>query len=843
MMRVLGKYSWQGVVLAVLLVSFIGIAAQAQSSQDIVARIQVLQSQANKLIELDQWEAAIPVLHEALQLSRTIEDQSEEASVLGLLGESYRQAELLETALTYYEKARATYAALGMASSSEMAVVLLGRAKTQASLGDLAEAIYSVREAKQLFKDQDQPREEAAAWQELGQIFFSLGRYEDAYQSFHKALKLYQVSGGRIDTIAIYQDIGQVSVQMGKYEDALNSFHAALSIAQEIAYTDAIAKAYVHISSVYSALGRYDDALNTLSQAESLYEHQEAWLELANIQLQYAELPSGQYDQALKHYRKSVEYLKMVLSSLNEISPIEGTRYSRPVTRVQVLSRIGLCLGMSEQQNEAVRAYQQAASVIETVPWLNNDETEALYQRLILLQVHLGRGADALVSAERWRSLGLRYLLYPSDVSLALPVGLNVGITDRIVWPSSIDEAIASAQASLKPNEAVIEYMVTNAGIYLWVITNETISNPVFIEYAPEQLMNDVITLRNSLESDPPDRISMTELLTSFYDKLVKPGLDKLTGKKIDTLVFIPSGPLWYLPFAAVEMSDHKESSGIGTRYPYLVERYALAYLPSLASLPALMAAGTNEEGTFIEFSNLPMRYPSLDRAIARFAQYLTGDEQHVSTYAGDDATESQLRIESSNARFLMLLCRTEVNVNVPLQSDILLTEDEENDGHLHAWEVLGLDLTRTELVILPVVDPLLPYIQQSQDTLYNPEPWQGGGYAVDHGNPKIQVASFQQVSEEMQIEPELLKQLIAGEDATIWPLTFLSAGARGVLQTLWLASPVVLERLLVPAGDYYKSGDTWAQALAKAQRDLIKDTTFNNPWLWAPYQLIGRWR
>ncbi len=843
MMKALTKHSWQGVVLAVLLVSFIGIAAQAQSSQDIVARIQVLQSQANRLMELDQWEAAIPVLHEALQLSRTIEDQSEEARVLGLLGECYRQAELLESALSYYEKATATYAALGMASSSEMTVVLFGTAKTHASLGHLAEAIDSVQEAQQIFKDQDQPREEAAAWHELGQIFFSLGLYEDAYQSLHKALKLYQVYGGRIDTIAIYQDMGQVSVQMGKYEDALNSFHAALSIAREIAYTDAIARAYVQISSVYSALGRYDDALNTLSQAESLYEHQEAWLELANIQLQYAELPSGQYDQALEHYCKAVAYLKMVLSNLNEISPIDGTRYSRPVTRVHVLSRIGLYLGTLKQRDDAVKAYEQAAGVIETVPWLNNDETEGLYQRLILLQTNLGRGADALVSAERWRSLELRYLLYPSDVSLALPVGLNVGITDRIVSPPSIDEAIASAQASLKPNEAVIEYMVTNAGIYLWMITNGTISNSIFIEYPRERLMNDVITLRESLESDPPDRIIQYEFLRSFYDKLVRPGLDELPDG-VDTLIIVPSGPLWYLPFSALIVTDQELPTALGgTRYPYLVERYALAYLPSLASLPALMAAGTNEEGTFIEFSNLPMRYLSLEDSIAALAQYLTGDEQHVPTYAGDDATESQLKIESSNARFLMLLCRTDVNANVPLQSDILFAEDEENDGHLHAWEVLGLDLTGTELVVLPVVDPLLPYIQQSQDTLYNPEPWQGGGYAVDHGNPEIQVASFQEVSEGMQIEPELLKQLIAGEDATIWPLTFLSAGAKGVLQTLWLANPVALERLLVPAGDYYKSGDTWANALAKAQRDLIKGATFSNPWFWAPYQLIGRWR
>ena len=43
--------------------------------------------------------------------------------------------------------------------------------------------------------------------------------------------------------------------------------------------------------------------------------------------------------------------------------------------------------------------------------------------------------------------------------------------------------------------------------------------------------------------------------------------------------------------------------------------------------------------------------------------------------------------------------------------------------------------------------------------------------------------------------------------------------------------------------GDSHKEGNTWVQILTKAQRDLIKGDTFKNPWFWAQYQLIGRWR
>jgi|AntAceMinimDraft_16_1070373.scaffolds.fasta_scaffold15106_3 tetratricopeptide (TPR) repeat protein len=834
MMKVLDKHSWQGAVLVILLVSFIGVAAQSQSSQDTAATIQVLQSQADTLMAVDQWEGAIPILHEALQLSRTIENQEEEARVLSLLGECYRQAQVLDRALTYYEQARAAYVALDMASSSEMAAVLFSLGETNASLGDLAEAFDVMYKAQQIFKDQ--PREEAQVVHEIGRVFVSLGRYEDALASYQQALGLYQVHGGPVDTIVIYQDMGRLLVQLGEYEEALNHFYKALSIAQEIAYTNAIAETYVEISGVYFALGSCEDALNALGQAEVLYKGIGSWLELANIQLQYGEVESvsGSYQQVMDHYRKAVEYLKMALSRLDGISPVEVMRYSRPVARLQILLRIGLCLETLEEWDDTVQIYQHAVEVIEAMPWLTSDEANGVYQRLISLLVRLGRGADALIYSERWRARVLRDLLHQDGLSLEQ-------YAPGLMEPLSVERDIREACALLLPNEAVLEYMVTDTGVYLWVITKEGIGDPLLIPYPEEQLIEDMITLRQAIEDLHPDPIATISALASFYEQLVQPALVQLSDT-VDTLILIPDGPLWYLPFAALIDQEEVLSWGLGTRYPYLVEQYTVAYLPSLASLPTLMAAGTDEEGSFVQFSKLPMRYPGLESSIAELAQCLTADEQHVSTYVGEDATESRLKAECSDARFLMLLCPVQTNIHIPLQSEILLAEDEENDGHLHAWEILGLDLAGTELVVLPVVETLLPYLQRLQDTMFNPEPWGELCYVGSPGNLGIQVASSQQVSGEV-IRPEFLKKLVTGEDVTIWPLTFLSAGAKAVLQTLWLANPVALEKLLVAVGYYHEDGDTWAQSLRAAQLDLITDDVFKSSWLWAPYQLIGRWR
>lgn len=56
-----------------------------------------------------------------------------------------------------------------------------------------------------------------------------------------------------------------------------------------------------------------------------------------------------------------------------------------------------------------------------------------------------------------------------------------------------------------------------------------------------------------------------------LYDWLIRPLEDELSAAKIDTLVFVPYGPLLTIPMAALEDGAH-----------FLIERYAVAVIPSL---------------------------------------------------------------------------------------------------------------------------------------------------------------------------------------------------------------------------------------------------------------------
>jgi CHAT domain-containing protein/Flp pilus assembly protein TadD/TolB-like protein len=404
---------------------------------------------------------------------------------------------------------------------------------------------------------------------------------------------------------------------------------------------------------------------------------------------------------------------------------------------------------------------------------------------------------------------------------------------------------IAEALTFLEPNEAVLEYMVTEKGVYLWLIRASEqegphkIGEPIFVPYPSEQLMSDVIALRQAIEDQNPDTIAVSALLTSFYMQLVQPGLAHL-GDEVDTLILIPSGPLWYLPFSALRMSDQgvRDKDSLVPRHPYLVEKFTLAYLPSLAILPLIEREEISAGVSLLALADpklppgredLP-RYANLEEACRAFARCLVGEEKGV--YAGEAAQEERAYREAVGRQVVVYACHGEFDPYVPLQSKLLLApmlesgNEEGNsrlaDGDYHAWETFLTDHKGVKLVILAACETLLPAFRQLQGTM-----------AVLSGQER----------EEIELTLGQLKQIITGDELVGLARAFLSSGAEAVLGTLWQANPTAIEKLLVSMCKHHNQGDTWAQALTNAQRELITNAAFKSPWFWAPYQLIGRWR
>ena len=88
------------------------------------------------------------------------------------------------------------------------------------------------------------------------------------------------------------------------------------------------------------------------------------------------------------------------------------------------------------------------------------------------------------------------------------------------------------------------------------------------------------------------------------------------------------------------------------------------------------------------------------------------------------------------------------------------------------------------------------------------------------------------------------LSEMHAGDEVVGLTRSLLWAGVRSVVGTLWEVHGEAAELL---ATEFYRmlreSHTSKAEALARAQRAVMRNVKFQDPYFWAPYYLVGNWR
>lgn len=172
--------------------------------------------------------------------------------------------------------------------------------------------------------------------------------------------------------------------------------------------------------------------------------------------------------------------------------------------------------------------------------------------------------------------------------------------------PKALD--IAAVQKLLNPDEAMIVILVSDDASYTWAVTREGSTWSRSEAMKQEALAAKVNLLRASMEVDgargsgrqPPPRAGVEaaapqgkafdrKLAYEIYKELIAPVEGVLKGKQV--LLTNVSGPLTSLPLAllvteAPQGSD-TDPAAVATS-PWLIDKYALAELPSVSALRSL---------------------------------------------------------------------------------------------------------------------------------------------------------------------------------------------------------------------------------------------------------------
>ena len=188
--------------------------------------------------------------------------------------------------------------------------------------------------------------------------------------------------------------------------------------------------------------------------------------------------------------------------------------------------------------------------------------------------------------------------------------------------------------------------------------------------------------------------------LIGMYSRLISPVQDALGG--IRQLYVVPHGPLHHLPFQAL-INPVNMDTGTGKhmlRPRYLIEDYAIAYLPSASVLAFAQKKNLARASSAMIvgdplYADPKYRRRPLDGALVEadtVAHYL--DESLV--LKREAAEERVVKSVMSTRDLLHFATHGELNKEDPLQSRILLaaaSPDSANNGDLTVAKIFNLDL------------------------------------------------------------------------------------------------------------------------------------------------------
>lgn len=762
-------------------------------------------------------EEAAAAYNKSLALLKGRRDATGEATALNNLGLIYVSRGDLERALNYFERALTLAKSgddpkLAAYATNNIGTVYYRR-------GEPLKALRHFEDALAIARHNSDKRLKAAVLSSMADAYFLINSREYALNLLKEnAATFKEIEEPAYESEALIS-LADVYATLGRYRDALDVLSPVLESRRRA--EDPGRQGYVlrEIGAVYALMGDRGKAL--AHYAEALSKLEAAGDEVGKVEL-YAAM--GALSASSADYQKAEELLAKGLA----LARTGGLRQSESM----ILTALGSSREKQGLTAQAESFYDQAIAVseslrssarIEELKVGVGDIVAAVLSPAILLKVKLGKWTEAFALAERARAR--TFLDQMNNVHIDIQKGgdpelanqeqslrFEMGaleeklIKERRENPQS--EAAALMAASLKEKEDT----------YTTVLLRLKASNPKYAElhsYLPRQLdetkrllgpkttmVSYFVTADKTLafvissnsfqavdipvkETDfraaiewfrgfPSLRDPQPESLKQLHDWLIAPIRHFI---KTDELVIVPHGILHYVPFAALTDGNH-----------YFGNKHAISLLPSASILQSIRRrVGPSGSRVLAVSQSLAEGQPALryvDKEAADVARLY-----HTQPLPTGRSTKAEFMKRAPAHHTVHIAAHAELNTNSPLFSRILLSPDGDDSGAIEVRQVFGMDLARTNLVVLSACQTQLG--AQSK-----------------------------------------------GDDVVGLNRAFMYAGASSVIASLWTVDDEATSLLMKVFYGQLKRGVSKAAALQAAQAATRKK--YPHPYYWAAFVLTG---
>ncbi len=490
-------------------------------------------------------------------------------------------------------------------------------------------------------------------------------------------------------------------------------------------------------------------------------------------------LAQGRVDEALAYFETAVR------GSQAERDPYELIWSQYGVARA--LARKG-------QPTQAMAAYRLAVKTSEGVRSQFRSEeyrsgfyadVQAIFDDAIELAFAMGETAEALEMSEHSRA---RSLLDMMRGRIKLVEGTSA-FADAVGKPATV----AAIRDALPPDTAVVVYHALPDKTLAWIVRPNGVRGVALsigrqaLDLAVRDLRRQIVgrsiggpdSNRNLAVTGAPGG-SLDPVAQTLYGALIAP-LDLRSG---EAAIFVPHKALHYLPFAALRGPDG-----------WLIEERLVASAPSASALVSIARRRGRGQEHLLALGNP-------DLADARLA--LPGAEREVQDlrklypdaeiYTKGEASKEHFVARAPANQVIHVAAHATVDEVDPLYSTLKLAPGANGrSGDLEAHEVYRLDLAQARLIVLSACDTGMGIVSR-------------------------------------------------GDEFFGFKRAFFGAGVRTLLITLW---PIVDESTARLMETFYREmrAAPAAEALRRAQLELLRSKDYAQPVFWAPFILVGDWR
>ncbi|MGE3887207.1 MAG: CHAT domain-containing protein [Vicinamibacterales bacterium] len=737
----------------------------AGRAQDDSVRSLALAQLADVYQELGEWDRVLDYAERAYRM-RSSPSENARFAYLVQRGIAYfefndrrRAADAFESAL---EIARAT----GNARNQSVALGELGLVALEFDR-DLERALALFDEAIALARGEGLTGLLVSWLNNTGGALRDSGRLAEALEVYQEAVRLEERAGQRRDRPYLLKNIGQVLSMSGRPREAEGYLLEAVALADRQNVPKIRWMARLELGDVH----RDDDpelADRYFSEALSILE-----ASLASVLMEHFRV--GELGRALSRYDAFDRYIDFLLQHGRDADAFAVAERARARVFLETLA-------------------SARGSLAADVPEAYRDAEGELLARISTLQGRLR--AEDLTGRQRRETVAA--IEHAEEELASLRVRLSIerptlaDVRFPRIWP--VDEVRTSV---LAPDETLALFFLGRTRSALWLLDRaglRTVALPPrdAIESAVERVLATVRTPGAAIDQEAAGWLSTA---------LAAPMMEAARG---DRLTIVPHGLLHYLPFEMLTGADGR----------HLVERYVIAYAPSVSSLahlrqrsqaprtPHVLAVGSptivdgGPDGP--ERSGLPWvgRFEPLPHAGVEVRHIAATFAPGSRVLEAGQATEDALRsADLARVDILHFATHALIDEESPDRSGLLLTRGSSvSDGILQAREVYRLRLN-ARLVTLSA----------------------------------CQTALGRQVS---------------GEGMVGLSRAFFYAGAGAVAASLWNVSDRATADLMTVFYRAVRDGLPVDAALTEAKRQFLRaGGARSHPYFWAPFIVTGHAR